>query len=148
MKTDVELRRELQARLDAAQLELEKSEAENQRLKRLVASLRGVLASMNRNGKHPVQQPLTLPASAASTVSVDRGTLADMSMRQAAVHVLSKQPMNSRDLYAVFERGGRKIGGKDPLGTLRATLRSYKKVFKRDQDGRWMVIDGTAKPSD
>lgn len=134
-----DLREELQERLERAKERLRSVEAEATRLKRLIAGLKDVLATLDQEG---LQLSEGLPFKDLPPPS-PRSALATMSIKDAACSVLAQQqrPMSVRELYDALAAGGKIVGGKTPTETLRAVLNRYDSDFRRMPDAKWILAD-------
>lgn len=134
MSSDKDFQAEVELRLGAALEELRTAEAQVTRLKRRVEGLKEVMASFAEpKPRGPVL--FRLPSSKRS--------LAQMSIKDAAKTVLKEhgEPMTTREIFDEIVARGKKPGGKSPIETLRAILRSTDDVFKKTPDSKWTVFD-------
>jgi len=138
MNDDKDFRQDIEARLGAAVEELRIAEAQVTRLKRRVEGFKEVLASFAEPKPRGVL--FRLPASG-------KRSLAQLSIREAAKTVLKEhgEPMTAREIFEEMVASGKKPGGKSPIETLRAILRSTDDTFKKTPDLKWTLADPEAE---
>ncbi len=134
---DADFKREVEARLASAEEDLKINEAENARLKRLVQALHDVLAMLD----HQVPPPTSgLGLLVESYPMRGQKPVAAMSIREGAKTLLERDgPKTTRELLVALLAAGKRVGGRSPIDTLRATLQTYD-IFKRTSDAKWDVV--------
>ncbi len=134
---DTEFREEIEARLAAATEELRSTEAQVTRLKRRVEGFKEVLASFAEPKPRPGAVLFRLP------LPTKGSPLSLMSIKDAAKTVLADhgEPMTAREIFEEMVARGKKPGGKSPIETLRAILRTTDDAFKKTPDSKWTLSD-------
>ncbi len=137
MKDEREFRAEIETRLGAAVDELRATESQVTRLKRRIEGFKEILASFDQ--PKPAASLFRLPSS--------KHSLSHMSIKDAAKAMIKErgEPMTAREIFTEIVARGKKPGGKSPIETLRAILRSTDDTFKKTPDSKWTLADPEAE---